>query len=185
MPTERMAPARAGTSRKETADREARILRLIVRLLEVRDPSLLTSPASVRPGGRQRGAGAETRTYLITNRSLKVLLDSVIQRIERSRDPEVSVARWEDDFEDFSERFFSKLREGPLVTMERKELYVFTEDASAFLMSLWPPAPEPRKSSPTLPPATEDYRSSHSRDDGEAIYPLGSEGRGQRSACDV
>jgi hypothetical protein len=24
-----------------------------------------------------------------------------------------------------------------------------------------------------LPPTTEDYRSSHSRDDGEAIYPLG------------
>jgi hypothetical protein len=88
-----------------------------------------------------------------------VLLDSVIQRIERSRDPEVSVARWEDDFEDFSERFFSKLREGPLVTMERKELYVFTEDASAFLMSLWPPAPEfgpPPSAATSQPDVTEE-----------------------------
>jgi hypothetical protein len=36
--------------------------------------------------------------------------------------------------------------------------------------------PHPSEILSVLPPSTEDYRSSHSRDDGEAIYPLGSGG---------
>lgn len=79
--------------------------------------------------------------FLMSNKSLSDLLRGVLQRLNGSSDPDGSVRKWEENFDDFRNQFFEVMETGPRAVLGEKEILVMTENKAATLMKAWPPAP--------------------------------------------